>query len=1082
MPLTIHRAERADALLDGLAGLLEQPPQDPFERDVVVVGASGVERWLAQSLSHRLGATDGRQDGICAGVDLVRPAHLLTGLTGAEGNARELDDPWAPGRLAWTVLDVLEHAIDEDWLSVVATHVGHGLPERDEALRRSRRYTTARRTASLLHGYAVQRPWMVQGWLDGDDTDGEGHELPAACRWQAEVWRRAVHRLQAHPSPDQRLAATAEALREDPSRFALPARLSFFGHTRMAAAELDVVDALARGRDVHLWLPQAARRKQSEDGNALLASCGRDAAELDESLLRLPSNPQLEHLGAPERPATLLGHLQRDIAADAPGGDRALDPADRSVQVHACHGPARQVDVLREVVLGLLEDDPTLEPRDILIMCPDVETFAPLVQAAFGLDDVDGAEHPGHQLRVRLADRAASAVNPVAEVLQRVLAIAAAGRTSAAEVRDLLALAPVRRRFGLSEDDLEQLEDWTAATAVRWGVDADARSTWGLGGLAQNTWEVGLDRLALGVVTEPGSGNRLGGILPLDDLASTGVDLVGRVHEAMARLADLLGAAHTRPLGEWVELLSRSVDALTDVAPRNAWQREQVLRRLARLDVDADGQLTVVEMAAVLEDVFAARPTRTSFRTGSLTVCTMVPMRSVPHRAVCLLGLDADVFPRTPTPLGDDVLARHRLAGERDAASEDRQLFLDALMSATEHLVITYTGASEHTGRPLPAATPVGEMLDQLERSVRGDVRAHVITRHPLQAFDARSFTPGALVPERPFSFDVAALAGARATVRPAVPQPGFLPQRLEPHSDTVVTLDDLRSFLRHPVRFFVQGRLDVRLPYESDPQDEGIPLALDHLQQWQLHQRILASVLAGVTGPQAEADERRRGLLPPGVLADGALASSRELVGRLFEVAAPLRTGTAASIDVDVTLPDGRRVVGTVGDVHPGVLVAVTPSTLKGRQLLLPWVDVLALAATGEGRPARLVGRVRRGRGAAPGTVNIAAPEQQEAVALLAELLDLWSAGTSMALPLPVKTSQVVAEQLREHDLVTAEDAARWEWGGNRNRGIDGEDVDPYHVLAFGSGCTVSDLMVRGMDRDAMRLWTPLLDRLGRA
>ncbi|RYJ05570.1 MAG: exonuclease V subunit gamma, partial [Actinomycetales bacterium] len=608
---------------------------------------------------------------------------------------------------------------------------------------------------------------------------------------------------------------------------------------------------------VPTWGTRQARAEVDppETGNTLLTTCARDAAELEIGLLGLEVDLEVEHLEPPARPSSLLGLLQSDLVADRPAqpgepSERQVAADDRSVQVHACHGAARQVDVLREVVLGLLEDDPTLEPRDVLVMCPDVETFAPLIQAAFGLDDVEGVEHPGHQLRVRLADRATGAVNPVAEVLQRLVSVAAGGRTTATEVRDLLGLAPVRHRFGLTDDDLEQVGAWITATGVRWGVDAEARSPWGLGGLAQNTWAAGLDRLALSVATEPGlpgSGSRLGGVLPVDDLGSSAVELVGRLTEAVSRLESVLAAGTGRlHVGQWVSLLSEAVHALTSTPARDAWQTDQVLRALAGLTAEdpsqhPGGTLGIVEVEAVLADLFAPRPTRTSFRTGSLTVCTMVPMRSVPHRVVCLLGLDADAFPRTPTPLGDDVLARHPLVGERDAAGEDRQLFLDAILSATEHLVITYTGASEHTGRELPPATPVGELLDQLERTAPSfDVRRHVLTHHPLQAFDARSFTSGAIVPSGPFSFDTAALAGARTTQRPAAPAEPFLVASLPSASHDVVTLDQLRAFVAHPVRSFVRGVLDVTLQHDADPSDDAIPLGLDPLEQWQLNERIL--------------------------------------------------------------------------------------------------------------------------------------------------------------------------------------------------------------------------------------------------
>jgi len=98
-----------------------------------------------------------------------------------------------------------------------------------------------------------------------------------------------------------------------------------------------------------------------------------------------------DHLVVEERRPTLLGRIQADVRADrAPpglplpeaGDERALlDPEDRNLQVHACHGRARQVEVVRDAILCLLADDPTLEPRDIVVMCPDIEVFAPLIHA-----------------------------------------------------------------------------------------------------------------------------------------------------------------------------------------------------------------------------------------------------------------------------------------------------------------------------------------------------------------------------------------------------------------------------------------------------------------------------------------------------------------------------------------------------------------------------------------------------------------------------------------------------------------------------------------------------------------------------
>ncbi len=195
---------------------------------------------------------------------------------------------------------------------------------------------------------------------------------------------------------------------------------------------------------------------------------------------------EVHHRGVVRRPATLLDRLQADVRDDRrPPGAPAIDEADerfvvaaddRSVQVHSCTGRARQVEVLRDAVLHLFADDPTLEPRDVIVMCPDIEVFAPLVQATFGSADDAEADRPGSvpQLAVRLADRSVRQVNPVLAAVSALLELAAS-RVTAPELVDFAGLEPVRRRFRFDDEALARIEEWIATAGVRWGLDAEHR-------------------------------------------------------------------------------------------------------------------------------------------------------------------------------------------------------------------------------------------------------------------------------------------------------------------------------------------------------------------------------------------------------------------------------------------------------------------------------------------------------------------------------------------------------------------------------------------------------------------------------
>ncbi|WP_346386962.1 exodeoxyribonuclease V subunit gamma, partial [Nocardioides sp.] len=538
MTLHLHRAPRTDVLADALGELLAVPLEDPFAEEVVVVPAKGIERWLTQRLSHRLGTGERGGDGVCAGVRFLSPRSLISMLLD-----RERDDAWDPDRLVWPLLSVIDESLDEPWCATLAAHLGHGLEGDEALLRRNRRYSVAHRLARLYSSYAVQRPAVVSDWRDGRDTDGAGGELDPDLAWQAELWRRLLTRVGV-PAPDVRHSNTIEQLRSGGDGLDLPPRLSLFGHTRLPVTEVALLSALGELRDVHLWLPQPSAALWADldglggpvpreldasaerVGHPLLASLGRDTRELRRTLDGVASS---EVEADPEPATTLLGWLQADLRANAaPTADerqaRSPTEGDRSLQVHACHGPARQVDVLREVLVALLQDDPTLEPRDILVMCPDIETFAPLISAGFGLADVVGGEaagvgHPAHRLRVRLADRALTSTNPLLAAAAALVELAG-GRVTASEVLDLATSEVVRARFNFGDDDLARITGWVGDAGVRWGIDAEQRADFAMGRFAHNTWRSGLDRILLGGAMSGDDHRYLGRGLPLDDVGS----------------------------------------------------------------------------------------------------------------------------------------------------------------------------------------------------------------------------------------------------------------------------------------------------------------------------------------------------------------------------------------------------------------------------------------------------------------------------------------------------------------------------------------------------------------------------------
>lgn len=1122
----LHRAERADVLADVLADLLLQIPGDPFAPEVVAVHSRGVERWLSNTLAARLGSSPGRADGVCANLQFPFPGRLVgDALANATGVDRETD-PWRPERLAWPLLDVVDACLSEPWLEVLAAHLGGSDPL---AVDRDRRFAAVRHLADLFDRYAVHRPEMLRAWAAGSGEDGDGVALPTDMGWQAELWRH-VRQVVDAPSPPERLLAGCSALMADPELAELPARVVLFGLTRLPASYLDVLTALAVHRDVHLfalqpspaaWASIAAstpadpRAAADATRHPLLRAWGRDSREMQLVLanrsIRVDITDHHHPLPAPGR-ETLLHRLQTAIHADEPpsDGDGArplLDADDRSVQIHACHGRARQAEVVRDAIAHALLADDTLEPRDVVVLCPDVDEFAPLMHAAFGDVSVTdtGTERGIPHIPYRLADRSLRQTNPVLGAVAELLALVDT-RVTASQVLAFAALTPVRERFDLDDDDLARVANWIEATGIRWGLDAAHRTPFDLAAVDAGTWEVGLVRVLLGVTMTEDDGRLVGGALPLDDVDAGDIDLAGRFAELVGRLAQVIrDLATPRPITGWIDALNHAADLLLTSRPTDAWQRSQLDRLLAEVMAEAAGgsdhpPLRLAEVRDLLADRLRGQPTRAAFRTGDLTICTLVPMRSVPHRVVCVVGLDDGAFPRGGASDGDDILVRARHVGDHDRRSEDRQLLLDAVLAAGEVLIISYSGRDIRTNEVLPPCVPVNELLDVIDATFRTDdgtpARARVMHQHPLHPSDQRCFVPRQLGSHGPWGFEPLMLAGARAAAGPREAARPFLDAPLPPLDSPTIELSDLVAFLQHPVRAFLRQRLGISLRASGERPSDALAVELDNLAAWSIGDRVLSSVLNGADIDDVCAAEVARGLLPPGALGQGVLQSARDRAKSLADVSAALAAGERASLEVDVELPDGRRLVGTVPDVIRNVVRPVTYSRLGPRPILGAWTRFLAASVA---HPDRELSSAAIGWGRGPTIAHMnplgETPEDRMSRAgdLLEVLVDLRDRGLREPLPLYCATSHRYASVLRSGRGVP-EDAAAKVWTSEFR--CDKEDKEAEHVLVLGGVQSFAEVVAVAPAPDeagpgwatseptrfgrlARRLWDPLLDAI---
>mgnify|MGYP000851854324 CR=1 FL=1 len=991
--LRLTRGTDVRALASGLIAWLSGVDADPYEAPVVLTPGAGMQRWLSQQIAR---SGDPGGEGICAGVRF-EPLSRLESLVSGRDPA---DDPWAPERLVWRILDLVEARTEG--LEPLAHHLAGS----------DQRYANASRVAFLLDRYARLRPGLLTAWSDAETP----HELGLGFdTWQPVLWR-ALHSCVPGPDPVRRREALLADLAAGRAALEAPA-IAVFCPRQLTAPDADLLASLAGRRPVDVWLRVTG---PAASGHPLTVRLGTRGAETD-ALLTARAASVVE-VGTPPRPTTLLRALQQDLALGRPSAAREPAAGDRSLRIHASHGPDRQAEVLREVLAGLFADDPTLEPRHVVVACPDPGALAPHLRAVFTSDDGHDA-HPGRTFRVQVVERGAAETNALYGLARDVAQLG----TTRATAGQLLSLAThpfVARRFGFGDDDADRLGELVEHAAVRWGLNDVHRAAFGLDKVRQGTWQVGVQRLLLGEALSDDALASAGVIAPVDDVESSDVSLLGGLAEFVSRVSRLVRRPERAPAARWIDHVRAIVDQLADVPFDESWQLAQlwsVLDLVQRRSGDSPAPLGPADALALLDAEFARRTGRPAYGDGSLVVCGLGSLAQVPHRVVCLVGLDERSFPRRGLADGDDLVAMDPRPGEPDPGRDDRQAVLDAVGAAEERLVIVYQGWSSHTLERRPAPAGVLEVIEAA--GVTGGVPGEsLVIDEPLQPFSPSLF--GA----EPRSFDRAALRAARALVSPRrPPAPGRYAVGHLPLSEpaTMVEREQLRAFLTHPARYFLRERAGLTLGEDQRPEEE-IPLDLDSLALWQVGDRLLDRLLRGHGVQDAQHAEWLRGDLPPGNLGRRFLDGVTNTAVRVANDAAPFLEDEPGVQPIDLAL-DGIRLTGratTRGDVT----LSVEYSKVAPRHLASAWVDALALTVTLE-RPvdAVLFGGGRRKR--------LSAPEPDVARAQLSTLAYLAIEGQSRILPMPPRVSQLWAEcRARNTDPMADRNRDRF-WGWDRDQ-----------------------------------------------
>lgn len=922
--LTLYQSNRLEHLADALAALVRDEPGLPLREQPVLVSSPGMGTWLQIRLARAL--------GVAAGFRFLLPARWLwQQYRHLHGDELPERSAWDKGPLGWMLWQRLDEALADPDCAMLRRYLEDG-----DALRRFR---LCQRLADLYDQYQMHRPDWLAAWARGD-TAGV---VPEDQRWQPALWRLLQRWLPAD-SARRALLLDVENWRRLIAAAGdadLPDRLILFATGNLSAPLVGVLNALAERIPVHLfllnpsehlWTDLRTEREQLREmiranaapedglaaGNPLLASLGGQGREQWSLLLALcePQEPDLD-LFEPPAADSVLGRLQYDIfalrdGADAPAplpaGERGPEAsARRSISLNVCHSPMREVEVLHEHLCDLFDADPTLRPQDVIVMVPDVAPYAPLVEAVFGQ-----AGRP--RIPWAVADRSLADEVPLVRAFLALLR-PSVQRFTASEVLDLLETPALRARFGFAVEDLPLLRRWIAEAGIRWGLDGPHRQRLGFPPLDDNTWLRGLERIMLAVAAGEDT-HVWQGVVSLAGITEQQTHLAARLAALVGRLARAerdMGRART--VTAWRDLLGRLLDDLfrTDDAAEGL-HLEQIRDALGELvaeheAVGAAGELPVEVIHEVLASRLRGTGTSQRFLTGAVNVCTLMPMRAVPFRVVCLLGMNETDYPHREHPPGYDLMARHRRFGDRSRRLEDRYLFLEALLSARDRFYVSWVGRDVRSNEPLPPSVVVADLIDTLDRTftVDGDTPAsqHLLTEHPLQPFSPGNFLRRGWAPL--WHQLAAGTAPARDDGDDVLPPP-------EPID--ALTLDELQRFLLNPAREFLARRLRARLDVDDLVLEDDEPLCLDGLAAWQLRDASVRERLEAPGPLPLLARWRAEGRLPPGSQGEREFIGLARAADEFSRRVASLWPDTATTRSVVLDL-DGVRLTADIDGCH---------------------------------------------------------------------------------------------------------------------------------------------------------------------
>ena len=966
MGLKFYTSNRLEVLATRLS-LQMNAGSNWHQKDIILVQSAGMERWVNLHLASR--------HGVSANIEFPFPKSFLIQVL-RQSVGLPSQDPFDKELLAWRIYRLLLTLEGSTEFSALKAYVAEG----DTKLKR---FQLSERIADLFDQYLVFRPNTILAWggLKKEHLFFDKKvQLPQDLAWQEILWKAVCAEIDEVPYVD----ALSKFCREDINldKLALPTRLSLFGISNLPPILMTFFQKLATRIDIDFYylspceqfwsdivsekrvatLDLDANDEYWEVGNPLLSSMGRLGRDFAHVVSNLEEIEQQEDY-VPVEANSLLHQIQSDILnlinPKASEDKVQISTEDRSIQLVSCHSPLREVEVLYDHLLKMLDENETLAPHDILVMAPDIQQYAPYISAVF-----DAPESPNMGLPYSISDRDGLEESIIATAFLKLLALPNLRLTSV-EVMELFEVSAISESFGVVADQLGFIKNWVAKSNICWGVDGDFRAQCGLPKFEQNSWQAGKDRALMGFAMAD-DGDVLDE-LPLPyDLEGGEVLVVGRFldfAEKLFKYVKQVKVQGDRSLDGWSAVLLQLFTGIFKENSDNSGELKTVRLALTSLTsqatvTDFTEHISLSIISNILKKKLSATSGANGFLQRGITFCKLLPMRSIPSKVVCILGLNDGDFPRQGPKLSFDLVMRQPMVGDRSMKNGDRYLFLEALLSTRQKLYLSYIGRNASDNSVVPPSVLIDELLEYIKAGYAVPEGFELVQEQPLQAFSPLYFNA-----ETPlFSFSKEAQLGAKSLTRlrdqDAV-APTVKPLAFKTEQKVTLDFSELLRFYKDPAHYFLKKCLNVDFnKYSEEALRTVEPFEITPgLEAYGIGQSLLEDLVISRVGVKEKHYKRlvAEGRLPYGVAGKKAFDEFYGKVNNQAEFAidegmAGISTSQSFNLTLKCLVDDQPIVVelsGTIDGIYGDRLISSRWSGGGAKDYVANWLKHLIANAS---------------------------------------------------------------------------------------------------------------------------------------